>query len=64
MSFGPVGPNNPAPLDRELARSQQHEVEEKAARYAALHGDEPPKRRGGRLGRLTERIRSVMHGRR
>lgn len=64
MSFIPPV-HGPSPLDNELARAKQDEIEVKAERYAQLHPDDPDRgARGGPVGRALSRIRATLTGRR
>jgi hypothetical protein len=60
MSF-----NSPTPLDNEMAQSEQHELEAKAARYSRLHPDEGAHEAPvGVIARAIYRIRAAFAGRR
>ncbi len=60
MSF-----NSPTPLDNEMARATQHDLEAKAARYSKLHpGDGSEEASVGVVARAISRIRAALAGRR
>jgi len=64
MSFiPPVVP--PTPLDYEVARAKQDELEVKAARYAQLHpSDHGGEESVGPIGRALRRVRAALASRR